>query len=281
MSAPPETLAAHRCFGGTQGFYRHRSSACDGPMNFAVFVPAQAERVRVPVLYWLSGLSCTEQNFTLKAGAQRVAAELGLMLVVPDTSPRNTGIPNEAADEHLGAGASLYVDATREPWLRHFRMYSYIVEELPALIAAQFPADVKRAGIFGHSMGGHGALTIALRNPQRYRSASAFAPICAPTQVEWCVRALSEYLGEDRTRWTSCDACELLASAHYFPGEILVDQGTADQHLTNLHPELLEAACARAGQALNLRMQAGYDHSYFFVASFIADHLRHHARALA
>ncbi|MDE2084916.1 MAG: S-formylglutathione hydrolase [Xanthomonadaceae bacterium] len=276
-----QRIASHRCFGGTQGFYRHRSSACNGQMNFAVFVPPQAERVRVPVLYWLSGLSCTEQNFTLKAGAQRVAAELGLMLVVPDTSPRTTGIPNEAAEEHLGAGASLYVDATREPWSRHFQMYTYIVEELPALIAAQFPADVKRSGIFGHSMGGHGALTIALRNPERYRSVSALAPIAAPTRVGWCQRAFSEYLGTDRETWNPYDACELLASGHRFPGEILVDQGAADPHVSNLHPELLEAACARAGQTLNLRGQAGYDHSYFFVVSYIADHLRHHARAPA
>lgn len=249
-------------------------------MNLSVYVPPQAEHARVPVLYWLSGLSCTEQNFTLKAGAQRVAAELGLMLAVPDTGPRHTGIPNEAADEHLGAGASLYVDATRAPWSRYFRMYSYIVEELPALIAAHFPADTQRAGIFGHSMGGHGALTIALRNPQRYRSVSALAPIASPMQVDWCAQAFGEYLGSDRETWNPYDACELLASGHRFPRAILVDQGAADPHLSNLKPDSLRAACARAGQALNLRMQAGYDHSYFFVASFITDHLRHHAQAL-
>lgn len=281
MSAPLETLAAHRCFGGTQGFYRHRSAVCAGPMNFAAFVPPQAVHERVPVLYWLSGLSCTEQNFTLKAGAQRAAAELGLMLVVPDTSPRNTGIAAEADDEHLGAGASLYVDATRPPWSRHFRMYTYIVEELPALVAAHFPADSARAGIFGHSMGGHGALTIALRNPGCYRSVSAMAPITSPTRVDWCAHAFDEYLGGDHELWKVYDACELLAVGHRLAGEILVDQGAADPHLSNLHPELLEAACARAGQPLRLRRQAGYDHSYFFVASFIAEHLRHHAAALA
>lgn len=275
-----ETLAEHRCFGGVQGFYRHRSSACNGPMNLGVFVPPQAERARVPMLYWLSGLGCTEQNFTLKAGAQRVAAELGLMLVVPDTSPRNTGIRGEADDEHLGVGASLYVDATRAPWSRHFQMYTYVTEELPVLIAAHFPADTQRAGIFGHSMGGHGALTIALRNPQRYRSVSALAPIASPMQVDWCARAFAEYLGSDRETWSPYDACGLLASGHRFPGEILVDQGAADPHLSNLKPDSLRAACARAGQALNLRRQAGYDHSYFFVASFIAEHLRHHAQAL-
>lgn len=250
-------------------------------MNLSVFVPPQASPARVPALYWLSGLGCTEQNFTLKAGAQRVAAELGLMLVVPDTSPRNTGIRGEADDEHLGAGASLYVDATRAPWSRHFHMYTYVVEELPALIAAHFPTDPQRAGIFGHSMGGHGALTIALRNPRRYRSLSALAPIASPMHVEWCARAFGEYLGADRETWKSYDACELLASGHRFPGEILVDQGAADPHLTNLKPDSLRAACAQVGQALKLRLQAGYDHSYFFVASFIAEHLRHHGRALA
>lgn len=250
-------------------------------MNFAAFVPPQAAHGRVPVLYWLSGLSCSEQNFTLKAGAQRVAAELGLMLVVPDTSPRNTGIANEAADEYLGAGASLYVDATREPWSHHFHMYTYIVEELPALIAAQFTADATRAGIFGHSMGGHGALTIALRNPQNFRSVSALAPICAPTRTDWCVHAFGEYLGADRGAWKAYDACALLDAGHRFAGEILVDQGAADTHIESLQPELLQSACTRAGQALNPRMQSGYDHSYFFVASFIDAHLRHHAHALA
>lgn len=276
----PEILSEHRCFGGTQGFYRHDSSACNGPMNLAVFTPPQAARGRVPVLYWLSGLSSTEQNFTLKAGAQRIAAELGLMLVVPDTSPRNTGIQSEAAAEHLGAGASLYVDATRPPWSRHYQMYTYAAQELPALIAAQFPADTDRAGICGHSMGGHGALVIALRNPQRYRSVSAFAPIAAPMQVDWCAHAFAAYLGEDRAAWEKYDTCAQLDAGRRFPGTILVDQGAADLHLANLHPELLEAACARAGQALSLRMLTGYDHSYFFVASFIEEHLRFHAAAL-
>lgn len=249
-------------------------------MNLAVFVPPQAAHGRVPVVYWLSGLTCTEQNFTLKAGAQRVAAELGLMLVVPDTSPRNTGIPGEADEEHFGAGAGFYLDATQSPWSAHFRMYTYVTEELPALIAANFPADMRREGIFGHSMGGHGALTIALKNSGRYRSLSALAPICAPMQNNWKPwHPFVRYLGEDRETWKQYDACELLAHQR-FPGTILVDQGDADPLMGGLRPELLRDACARAGQALHLRMQPGYDHSYFFVASFIGDHLRHHAKAL-
>ncbi|HST29040.1 MAG TPA: S-formylglutathione hydrolase, partial [Rudaea sp.] len=198
MSAP-EVLSERRCFGGAQGFYRHTSTACAGPMNFAVYRPPQAERGPVPVLYFLSGLTCTEENFTIKAGAQRVAAELGLMLVVPDTSPRNTGIPGEADDENFGVGAGFYLDATQPPWSRHFRMYSYVTQELPELIGANFPADMQRESIFGHSMGGHGALTIALKNPARYRSLSAFAPICAPMQNDWKPwHPFVRYLGEDR-----------------------------------------------------------------------------------
>ena len=274
-----ETISESKCFGGMQGFYRHDSAVCNGPMRFAVFVPPQAATARVPVLYYLSGLTCTEENFTVKAGAQRVAAELGLMLVVPDTSPRNTGIAGEADEEHFGAGAGFYVDATQAPWSRHFNMYSYVTAELPALIGAHFPADLQREGIFGHSMGGHGALTIALKNPSRYRSLSAFAPISAPMRAEWSQRAFARYLGEDREAWKQYDACELIAKQR-FPGTILVDQGEEDPLIGNLRPDLLDEACKAAGQALNLRMQRGYNHNYFFVSTFVEDHLRHHASLL-
>ncbi|HZP66678.1 MAG TPA: S-formylglutathione hydrolase [Rudaea sp.] len=280
MTTTLETLAEHRAFGGTQGFYRHASAACTAPMRFGVYRPPQAERARVPVLYFLSGLTCTEETFAIKAGAQRLAAELGLMLVVPDTSPRNTGIPGESDDWEFGSGAGFYVDATAEPWSRHFRMSSYVTDELPALIGAHFPADLAREGIFGHSMGGHGALTIALRHPERYKSVSAFAPIVAPMRVPWGQKAFPRYLGADRERWKDYDACELVARRR-FPGTILVDQGDADKFLAEeLKPELFEAACRDAGQELLLRMQRGYDHSYYFIATFIEDHLRHHAAAL-
>lgn len=275
------TRARRRCFGGTQGFYRHESQACNGPMEFAVFEPPQAAHAAVPVLYFLSGLTCSDENFSTKAGAQRLAADLGLMLVVPDTSPRNTGIPGEADEEDFGAGAGFYVDATQAPWSSHFRMYSYVTHELPALIAANFAADMQREAIFGHSMGGHGALTIALRNAQRYRSVSAFAPIVAPTRVGWGEKAFSRYLGTHRDAWLEYDACALLERGARFPGDILVDQGDADPFLaSSLRPELLETACRDAGQPLRLRMQAGYDHSYYFIATFVEDHLRHHAAAL-
>ena len=275
-----ETISESRCFGGMQGFYRHASSVCNGPMRFAAFVPPQAAEARVPVLYYLSGLTCTEENFTVKAGAQRVAAQLGLMLVVPDTSPRNTGIPGEADDEHFGAGAGFYLDATQAPWSRHFNMYSYVTQELPALIDARFPADMKREGIFGHSMGGHGALTIALKNPSRYRSLSALAPICAPMQNNWKPwHPFARYLGEDRETWKQYDACELVARQR-FPGTILIDQGEVDPLIGGLRPDLFEAACKAAGQPLNLRMRQGYNHNYFFVSTFVEDHLRHHAAAL-
>jgi len=233
----------------------------------------------VPVLYFLSGLTCTEENFTIKAGAQRIAAALGLMLVVPDTSPRNTGIPGEADDEEFGAGAGFYVDATQAPWSKHFRMYSYVTQELPALIAANFPADMQRESIFGHSMGGHGALTIAFKNPQRFRSLSALAPICAPLRAEWTQRAFERYLGVDRETWKPYDASELVLRQRY-PGTILIDQGDADTHLGGLRPDLFEEACKQAGQALNLCWRKGYGHNYYFVQTFVEDHLRHHAAAL-
>jgi len=272
-----ETISESLCFGGVQGFYRHESQACAGPMRFAVFVPPQAKRGPAPVLYYLSGLTCTEENFTVKAGAQRLAAELGILLVVPDTSPRNTGIPGEADTEDFGAGAGFYLDATQAPWSRHFKMYTYVAKELPALIAGRFPADMRRESVFGHSMGGHGALTIALKDPARFRSLSAFAPICSASQTKQ--NSLERYLGTDREAWKEYDACELVRLRR-FPQPILIDQGDADTHLPGLRPELFAAACSESGQALNLRMQAGYGHNYFFVASFIEDHMRHHAAAL-
>jgi len=274
-----EVLSEHRCFGGVQGFYRH-ASACNGvPMRFAAFRPPQAERGTVPVLYYFSGLTSTADNFTIKAGAQRIAAELGLMLVVPDTSPRATGIPGEADDEEFGAGAGFYVDATQAPWSRNFHMYTYVTAELPAFVGRHFPADTARESVFGHSMGGHGALVAALRNPQRYRSVSALAPISSPMQSRIGRAAFARYLGADQDAWKAYDACELVRRQR-FPGTILVDQGEADDHIGGLRPELLREACAEAGQALEFRLHAGYDHSYYFVSTFVEDHLRHHARAL-
>jgi S-formylglutathione hydrolase len=285
MDAQPaafETISEQRCFGGTQGFYRHESRACAGPMTFAVYTPPQAAEGKVPVLFYLAGLTCTAETFPIKAGAQRVAAELGLMLVAPDTSPRDTGIPGATDDWEFGEGASFYVDATQAPWSSRFRMETWVVEELPKLISGRFPADFARCGIMGHSMGGHGALTLALRHPGRYRSLSALAPIAAPTRVPWGDRKIFIlYLGKDRKEWKRHDACELLRAGACFPGTILVHQGAEDPYLAEqLRPELLEEACRETGQPLTLRMQPGYDHSYWFVQSFIEDHLRHHARAL-
>jgi S-formylglutathione hydrolase len=279
VSSSVETLAEHRSFGGVQGFYRHTSTVCAGPMRFAVYKPPQAERDAVPVLYYFSGLTCTEENFVIKAGAQRVASELGLMLVVPDTSPRNTGIPGEADDSEFGAGAGFYLDATQAPWSKHFNMYTYVTAELPALIAANFPADITRESVFGHSMGGHGALTVALKNPQRYKSLSALAPICAPMRAAWTQKAFARYLGDDRQTWKDYDASELVKRQR-FPGTILIDQGEVDEYMGGLRPDLFAQACTEAGQALNLRMQPGYNHSYYFVSTFVQDHLRHHAKAL-
>lgn len=275
-----ETLSRVRCFGGWQLVCRHASAATGTPMRFGVYLPPAAEQGKVPLLWFLSGLTCTEANFTEKAGAQRVAADLGMMLVVPDTSPRGDDVANDASYD-LGQGAGFYLDATQAPWAPHFKMESWVARELPAVIAAAFPADMARQGITGHSMGGHGALTLALRHPQQYRSVSAFAPIVAPRQVAWGEKAFGAYLGSDRAAWRAHDACDLIADGARI-SEILVDQGTVDPFLeTQLKPELLQAACAQAGMRLNLRMQEGYDHSYYFVASFIEDHLRHHARCLA
>lgn len=281
MPTTIETRSVHSCFGGRQGFYSHRSSACDAPMAFSVFVPPHKAGDRLPVLYYLSGLTCNEEVFAIKAGAQRIAAELGLVLVAPDTSPRNTGIRGADDDWDFGEGAGFYVDATRDPWSDHFRMYSYVTQELPGVIAEHFPVDPVRAGIFGHSMGGHGALTIALKNATSYHSVSAFAPIVAPMQVPWGQKALPRFLGDDREDWKRYDACELVKN-HKFDGKILVDQGLSDQFLEEqLQPERFEDACAAAGQSLELRRHPGYDHGYFFIQTFIEDHLRHHATALA
>jgi len=275
-----ETISEQRCHDGIQGIYRHSSAACDGPMRFAVYQPPQAAHAKCPVLYYLAGLTCNEETATIKAGAQRLAAELGLILVMPDTSPRGTNIEGATGDWEFGEGAGFYVDATQAPWSAHFRMYSYIVDELPALIAENFPIDATRSSIFGHSMGGHGALTIALKNPDRYRSVSAFAPIVAPSDVPWGQKALPRYLGEDQSTWADYDACQLVRW-QTFPGTILIDQGEADPFLEGqLKPELFDQACAEAGQALLLRRQPGYDHSYWFISTFMEDHLRHHAAAL-
>jgi S-formylglutathione hydrolase len=274
-----ETLSEHRSFGGVQGYYRHFSTACHAPMQFSVYAPPQASARRVPVLFYLAGLTCTEETFAIKAGAQRVAAELGLMLVAPDTSPRHTGIAGEAADWEFGAGAGFYVDATVAPWSRHWRMFSYVTEELPAIVRARFAA-AQAQGIFGHSMGGHGALVCALRRPQLYRSLSALAPICAPSQVPWGRKAFTGYLGADPKAWSGYDAAQLLRTASW-PRPLLVDQGLADRFLgEQLRPELLEEAARASGTPLELRRHAGYDHGYFFIATFVEDHVRHHAAQL-
>ena len=280
MAGTMETLAEHGCFGGIQGFYRHTSAACGGPMRFAVFVPAAGRDRRLPVLFYLAGLTCTEETFTIKAGAQRVAAELGLILVMPDTSPREPQLPGDRESWDFGQGAGFYVDATQAPWNANYRMFSYVTEELPALIDAHFPTDPARRGVFGHSMGGHGALVTALRRPDVFRSCSAFAPISAPMECPWGHKALGNYLGQDRVAWARYDASALMRDRP-LAREILVDQGLADKFLAEqLKPELLEAAASASGQKLTLRRHAGYDHGYFFIQSFVADHLTHHARQL-
>lgn len=277
---PLQPTAENRCFGGTVGFYKHTSQECGGEMRFAVYTPPQAQHGKVPVLYYLSGLTCTEDTFLIKGGAQRLAAELGLMLVVPDTSPRATGIPQEDADWEVGTAAGFYLDATREPWAARFRMFSYVTRELPELVGKHFPARMDREGIFGHSMGGHGALVCALRQPGRYQSVSAFAPISAPMRCPWGQKAFTAYLGADQEAWRGWDATELLRGGARLP-PLLVDQGTRDKFLTEqLKPDLFRVACEQAGQPLTLRSQDGYDHGYYFVATFMEDHLRHHAAAL-
>jgi S-formylglutathione hydrolase len=268
-------------FGGTQGVYNHTSQELDCDMRFAVFTPPGASDEPKPVVFWLSGLTCTEDNFTVKAGAQRVAAELGLVIVAPDTSPRGVDLPGKDDAYDFGSGAGFYVDATEAPWSKHYRMYSYITGELPALIFKHFPARADRQGIMGHSMGGHGALTIGLKHAETYASVSAFSPIVAPSQVPWGQKALTGYLGADQSTWNDYDATALIKAGKRHLGTILIDQGDADNFLgEQLRPELFVDACTSVGQSVNLRMQPGYDHSYFFIASFIEDHLRHHAAEL-
>lgn len=273
-----ERIEHRACFGGWQDVYRHRSEVLGCEMNFAIYLPPQAAQKKLPVLYWLSGLTCNEQNFITKAGAQRYAAEHGVVIVAPDTSPRGEDVA-DAEGYDLGKGAGFYVDASQQPWAAHYRMHDYVANELPALIEANFPVTDARA-ISGHSMGGHGALSIALRNPGRYRSVSAFSPIVAPSQVPWGEKAFSAYLGEDRDAWKAWDATELVKTAtEKLP--LLIDQGGADEFLDGqLKPQLFAEAAAAAGYPLTLRMQPGYDHSYYFIASFIGEHLAHHAVAL-
>jgi S-formylglutathione hydrolase len=286
----------HACFGGTVGYYSHFSQVCRTEMRFSIYLPPQAQVRSLPILYFLSGLTCTEENFMVKAGAQQHAAQTGLVLVVPDTSPRNTGTPGEDTDWDLGTGAGFYIDATADPWKAHYQMYSYVTQELPALIADHFPVLPERQGIFGHSMGGHGALVCALRNRDRYRSVSAFAPIAAPSQCPWGQKVFGHYLGEDQSAWAAYDASQLVLDTPHQGtnrqaisssdtdtlGTILIDQGLADAFLAEqLQPERFEQACAQAGQPLTLRRQAGYDHGYYFISTFIGDHIRFHADVLS
>ena len=274
----------HVCFGGVQRFYRHFSAEIGLPMGFGVYLPPQASKGPVPALVFLAGLTCTEETFAFKAGAQRIASELGLALITPDTSPRGAGIVGEADHWEFGVGAGFYLDATQAPWSGHWCMESYLLRELLPRMAQELPLDGQRLGITGHSMGGHGALTLALRHPGMFKSLSALAPICAPTQCPWGKHAFTGYLGQDESTWAAHDASALMAAQTRapYPGGILVDQGLADKFLeVQLHPHLLEAACASVGQPLELRRHAGYDHGYYFISTFIEDHLRHHARALA
>ena len=283
MSTHLELLSSHACFGGEQRFYRHDSGAIGLPMKFAVYLPPQASQGPVPALLYLAGLTCTEETFAIKASAQRRAAELGLALITPDTSPRGANVPGEAESWDFGVGAGFYLDATQAPWATHWRMESYLMNELLPLCTAQLPIDAQRLGIFGHSMGGHGALTLALRHPGRFKTLSAFAPICAPTQCPWGEKAFTGYLGADRTSWGEHDATVLMENQPLapYPGGILIEQGLADKFLEGqLHPHLFEAACAQIGQPLTLRRHAGYDHGYYFIQTFIDDHLQHHAKGL-
>jgi len=274
-----EVVSTNRGFGGVQGVYRHQSRATGTPMTFSVFVPPQAEQEPRPVVWYLSGLTCTHANVTEKGEFRRACAELGLIFVAPDTSPRGEGVADDPGYD-FGQGAGFYVDATQEPWAAHFQMESYIRDELPELIAAEFPVDMARQGITGHSMGGHGALTLALKNPGRWKSVSAFAPIASPMRCPWGEKALGGYLGEDRAAWRRYDATALIADGARLP-ELLVDQGEADNFLAEqLKPQLLAEACEAAGIPLTLRLQPGYDHSYYFVSTFLAEHLAWHAARL-
>lgn len=276
----PELLSETRSFSGWLKRYKHHSDTLGCEMVFAIYLPPAAEDKKVPLLWWLSGLTCTDENFMQKAGAHRVAAELGLAIVCPDTSPRGSDLPGEHDSYDFGSGAGFYLNATREPWSRHYRMYDYVTNELPALVQAHFPLNGRQA-ISGHSMGGHGALICALKNPGRYRSVSAFAPIANPGQCPWGEKAFSGYLGDDRDAWKAWDACELIRAGNRGPA-LMVDQGAADNFYRDgqLRPEALKKACEEAGMPITLRMQPGYDHSYFFIASFIDDHLRFHIHHL-
>lgn len=278
--SPLNQVSATKCAGGWVRFFEHFSSACQCTMKFSVFVPPQAETEPVPVLYWLSGLTCTAENFTTKAGAQRYAAEHGILIVAPDTSPRGVEIAGEEDSWDFGSGAGFYLDATEEPWASHYRMETYVTHELPALVEEHFPVIPGKAAVSGHSMGGHGALVLSLRHPGLYQSVSAFAPICAPVECPWGEKAFGGYLGDDRTRWEAYDASKLLEKAEEaLP--MLVDQGTEDSFLdVQLKPERLQAVCDTKGHTLELRMQEGYDHSYYFIASFIGEHIAFHAKAL-
>lgn len=277
-----DTISQHRCFDGTLGYYSHMADSTACEMRFSVFVPPDSSGGRAPLLWWLSGLTCTADNFTAKAGAYRAAAEAGMIIVAPDTSPRGPDVPDEATYD-LGQGAGFYVDATESPWSDHFQMYTYLTDELPAVVLAGFPVDADAQGIAGHSMGGHGALVLGLRNPHQFRSISAFAPIVSPVSCPWGQKALTAYLGNDDGQWAQYDATRLMSQAgdRSQSNEILIDQGLADEFLVEqLRPELFEQACESAGQALRLRRQEGYDHSYFFIASYIDDHIEHHRRIL-
>jgi len=275
-----ETRSRQACFGGTMGFYTHPSRATGTPMRFGVYTPPQAARSPCPALYYLAGLTCTEETFAQKAGALRLAAEHGVVLVMPDTSPRGLDLPGEAESWDFGLAAGFYLDATQTPWAGHYRMAQHVTQELPALVEAEFPVRTDRRGVFGHSMGGHGALVTALRDPARWHSVSAFAPISNPAAVPWGQKAFTGYLGADRAAWDEWDATALLRRRAY-PGPILVDQGDADQFLqVQLDPAAFQQAAAAVGQALTVRMQPGYDHSYWFVQTFMADHMAHHAREL-
>jgi S-formylglutathione hydrolase len=280
---PLRTLSEHRSFGGIQRFHEHTSTEIGLPMRFSVFLPPQAEHGTVPALMYLAGLTCNEETFMAKAGAQRLAADLGIALVAPDTSPRGANVEGEGASWDFGVGAGFYLDATEAPWAKHWRMESYLMQELLPLLAARFPIDGERIGLFGHSMGGHGALTLALRHPGRFASLSALAPICAPSQCPWGHRAFTGYLGADESRWIEHDATALMQHQPVapYPDGILLDQGLADKFLAEqLHPHLFEAACAGLGQPLTLRRHEGYDHGYYFIQTFMADHLAHHAARL-
>ncbi len=274
-----ERIEQHACFGGQQEVWTHTSSVLNCTMRFGIYLPSQVQARPCPVLYWLSGLTCTEQNFITKAGAQRYAAEHGLILVAPDTSPRGSDVADDAMSFDMGQGAGFYVNATQAPWAAHYRMHDYVVHELPQLVESYFPALGARA-ISGHSMGGHGALICTLKNPGHYRSVSAFSPIVAPSQVPWGAKALRAYLGDDPTTWKAWDACELVKTARErLP--ILIDQGGADEFMeVQLKTHLIRSACDAAGHPLQLRTQQGYDHSYYFIASFIGEHIAHHAKAL-